>query len=50
MKRLVGRKFTDETVQDDKKHWPFTVINDDGKPKVQVQYKVLYKYFFNYVL
>ncbi|ESO97876.1 hypothetical protein LOTGIDRAFT_181897 [Lottia gigantea] len=38
-KRLIGRKFTDDTVQKDMKHWPFTVINDGGKPKFQVDYK-----------
>lgn len=21
------------------KHWPFTVINDDARPKIQVDYK-----------
>lgn len=21
------------------KHWPFTVINDDSRPKIQVEYK-----------
>jgi hypothetical protein len=35
-KRLIGRKFDDSTVQRDIKHWPFTVINDNGKPKIQV--------------
>ncbi|XP_050304050.1 heat shock 70 kDa protein cognate 2-like [Anthonomus grandis grandis] len=38
-KRLIGRKFDDEKIQDDMKHWPFTVINDGGKPKIQVEYK-----------
>jgi L1 cell adhesion molecule like protein len=28
------------------KHWPFTVISDDGKPKIQVQYKGETKTFF----
>ncbi|CAF4536381.1 unnamed protein product, partial [Rotaria sp. Silwood2] len=38
-KRLIGRKFDDSTVQSDMKHWPFKVIDDNGKPKIQVQYK-----------
>ena len=38
-KRLIGRRFTDASVQSDMKHWPFKVVNDDGKPKVQVEYK-----------
>jgi L1 cell adhesion molecule like protein len=38
-KRLIGRKFDDSAVQSDMKHWPFKVINDGGKPKVQVEYK-----------
>jgi len=38
-KRLIGRKFEDTTVQADMKHWPFKVINEGGKPKIQVEYK-----------
>ncbi|XP_062874518.1 heat shock cognate 70-kd protein, tandem duplicate 3 [Trichomycterus rosablanca] len=38
-KRLIGRKFDDSVVQSDMKHWPFQVISDGGKPKVQVEYK-----------
>ncbi|CAF1341357.1 unnamed protein product [Rotaria sp. Silwood1] len=38
-KRLIGRKFDDVTVQSDMKHWPFKVINHNGKPKIQVEYK-----------
>ena len=38
-KRLIGRNFTDSTVQSDMKHWPFRVINAGGKPKLQVEYK-----------
>jgi heat shock protein 1/8 len=38
-KRLIGRKFYDQTVQDDMKHWPFKVINDVGKLKILVKYK-----------
>lgn len=38
-KRLIGRRFYDSVVQSDMKLWPFTVINDDSRPKVQVEYK-----------
>jgi len=38
-KRLIGRKFDDATVQADMKHWPFTVVDFGGKPKLQVEYQ-----------
>jgi len=38
-KRLIGRNFTDTTVQADMKHWPFKVVSVDSKPKLQVEYK-----------
>ncbi|KAJ8935470.1 hypothetical protein NQ318_000822 [Aromia moschata] len=38
-KRLIGRKFDDPKIQQDMKHWPFKVVNDNGKPKIQVEYK-----------
>ena len=38
-KRLIGRKFDDQTVQSDIKHWPFKVVNEGGKPKIQVEFK-----------
>ena len=39
-KRLIGRKFSDKTVQDDIKLWPFKVINGPGeKPLIQVTFK-----------
>ena len=44
-KRLIGRKFNDSTVQKDKKHWSFQVINDDSKPKVEVEYQYEKKTF-----
>ena len=44
-KRLIGRKFNDETVQKDKKLWPFQVINDSTKPKVEVEYQYEKKVF-----
>ena len=39
-KRLIGRKFTDESVVADTKLWPFKVESGlDGKPMIVVQYK-----------
>jgi len=39
-KRLIGRKFDDETVQNDCKLWPFKVIEGaNKKPVVEVMYK-----------
>lgn len=34
-KRLIGRRFNDETVQADMRHFPFNVINDNGKPGIE---------------
>jgi heat shock 70kDa protein 1/2/6/8 len=45
-KRLIGRRFDDSAVQSDMKHWPFKVINDGGKPKIQVEYKNEVKAFY----
>ena len=45
-KRLIGRRFEDTTVQADMIHWPFTVVNNGGKPKIEVQYKGEAKTFF----
>ena len=33
-------------VQSDMKHWPFMVVNDAGRPKVQVEYKGETKSFY----
>merc|ERR1712047_178566 len=44
-KRLIGRKFNDDTVEKDKKLWPFQVVNDNSKPKVEVEYKYEKKVF-----
>ncbi|KAM4052407.1 heat shock cognate 71 kDa protein-like [Anomaloglossus baeobatrachus] len=45
-KRLIGRRFEDSVVQSDMKHWPFNVISDSGRPKVQVEYKGECKSFY----
>ncbi|XP_061113745.1 heat shock 70 kDa protein 1-like [Conger conger] len=45
-KRLIGRKFEEPVVQADMKHWPFRVVSDGGKPKVQVEYKGEMKAFY----
>merc|ERR1719263_224055 len=36
-KRLIGRRFTDASVQHDMKLWPFKIISADGKPNIEVQ-------------
>ena len=38
-KRLIGRKFDDPTVKRDMAHWPFKVVSESNKPKIQVEYK-----------
>lgn len=45
-KRLIGRRYDDGAVQSDMKHWSFNVVNDGGKPKIQVEYKNESKTFF----
>ncbi len=47
-KRLIGRKFTDKIVQDDMKHWPFTVKKDNqvDRPVIEVTYKKEKKTFY----
>jgi len=39
-KRLIGRKFSDASVQADMKHWPFTCVSGPGgTPIIKVEYK-----------
>ncbi|XP_021813744.1 heat shock cognate 70 kDa protein-like [Prunus avium] len=45
-KRLIGRRFSDECVQNDMKHWPFKVIQGpDDKPKIVVTHMGVEKQF-----
>lgn len=37
-KRLIGRRFDDSDVKKDMVHWPFTVIEKEGNPFIQVDY------------
>ncbi|KAI9894004.1 MAG: ATPase with role in protein import into the ER [Vezdaea aestivalis] len=37
IKRMIGRKFSDKDVQADMKHFPFKVIEKDGKPNVKIE-------------
>ena len=45
-KRLIGRRFDDPTVTSDRKHWPFDVVNEAGRPKIQISYKCEDKTFY----
>lgn len=37
VKRLIGRKFNEKEVQNDIKHFPFSVVNKNGQPRVKVE-------------
>jgi heat shock protein 5 len=39
IKRLIGRNYGDETVQNDMKLLPYKIVNKNGKPNVQVKIK-----------
>ena len=45
-KRLIGRRFDDAIVQSDMKFWPFTVVEEGGRPKIKVEYKADMKTFY----
>ena len=46
-KRFIGKSFSDETLQHDKKLLPFDIIKgEDNRPKIQVKYKGEDKTFF----
>jgi heat shock protein 1/8 len=37
-RRLIGRRFDDDTVKKDIETWPFKVTDQGGSPMVQVEY------------
>jgi L1 cell adhesion molecule like protein len=39
VKRLIGRRFDDPTVKKDKENWPFTIVDRDGAPYIQVNFQ-----------
>lgn len=45
-KRLIGKKYTDTSVQNDMKLWPFKVVNENDRPKVEVDFMGETKRFF----
>lgn len=46
-KRLIGRKFHDQAVQQDTKHWPFRVVcGPEDKPQIVVKVKGAKKMFY----
>ena len=38
-KRLIGRKVDDPEIKRDQKHWPFKLVEKNGKPNIQVKHK-----------
>jgi L1 cell adhesion molecule like protein len=44
-KRLIGKKFGDATVQSDMKHFPYKVVNKEGKPYIEIEFKGQSKVF-----
>ncbi len=45
VKRMIGRQFSDENVQNDMKLWPFKVINESNRPKIKVEINGKTNYF-----
>lgn len=37
VKRLIGRRYTDSTIQYDKKYLPYDIVDKDGKPYISVK-------------
>jgi len=45
VKRLIGRKYEDKTVQSDKKYLPYEIVSKEGKPYIQTILKGVKKVF-----
>ena len=45
VKRLIGRDFNDSALQEDMKSLPYKIVNVNGKPKVEVEFKGEVKQF-----
>lgn len=39
IKRLIGRKFEDKSIQEDMKYLPYKIVNSEGKPYIQSMVK-----------
>jgi hypothetical protein len=39
LQRLIGRRFSDPSVQADMKHWPFKVLPKGDKPMIEIMFK-----------
>ena len=39
VKRLIGRRFDDPEVKADMINWPFTVVDDNDNPKIQIEFE-----------
>ncbi|KAG8787130.1 ATPase with role in protein import into the ER [Ceratobasidium sp. 428] len=44
-KRLLGRRFDDVSLLEDIRHWPFKVVDNRGRPAVEVQFQGVGKIF-----
>lgn len=45
VKRLIGRMFTDKSVQNDKKYLPFNIVSNNGAIQIQAEIKKKSKLF-----
>ncbi|XP_045456319.1 heat shock protein 68-like [Melitaea cinxia] len=45
VKRIIGYGFYEPGLQEDLKYFPYTVLNDNGKPKIRVNYRGMIKLF-----